>query len=374
MEEKNINTKYLLLNALHNKLDFISQNNENSFKSGNEIQNEYNENNILIKYIQDPNILYADKTNFINCINELNSFFDNNETIIFPFLDISKKLVKAYIEYDLDEEKIEEYKYMQIFEKLIRNSFISKENLFPIYSFFSGIFSDVMSLKENDLRLKKLIKIIDLWQIFYTFINNDNDIVQKEKKFKYNQSSICFLGGSLTFYMRDEISPEKTIIEIEIDFLKNEYFDLIQEKNSFLKINNNILITYIDIQNYIKEKVYSLSIIIESKTISINFNYSDNSNDDDLMRKDNKKIKTFSKQVKLQEIREITFLDNFYGEVKLITITLRKIINKNKSDYLFENVYQPFPSTISGFLSKDTELTSNEKGSIASTLRWFIKT
>ena len=97
--------------------------------------------------------------------------------------------------------------------------------------------------------------------------------------------------------MRDEISPEKTIIEIEIDFLKNEYFDLIQKENSFLKINNNILITYKDIQNYIKEKVYSLTIIIESKAISIDFNYSDNSKDD-LMRKD--KIKTFSKQVKLQ--------------------------------------------------------------------------
>ena len=82
---------------------------------------------------------------------------------------------------------------MQIFEKLIRNSFISKENLFPIYSFFSGIFSDVMSLKENDLRLKKLIKIIDLWQIFYTFITNDKDIVQKEKKFTQCVLNMCKL-------------------------------------------------------------------------------------------------------------------------------------------------------------------------------------
>ena len=280
MEEKNINTKYLLLNTLHNKLDFLSQNNENSFQSENKIQNEYSENNILIKYIQDPNILFQDKSYFINCINELNSFLDNNETIIFPFLDICQKLVKAYIQYDLDEEKIEEYKYMHIFEKLIKNSFISKENLFPIYSFFSGIFSDVMTLKENDTRLKKLIKIIDLWQIFYTFIKNEIDINQKEKINEYSQSSICFLGGSLSFYMREEISPEKNIIEIEIDFLKNEYFDLIQEENSFLKINNNILIRYKDIQNYIKEKVYSLTIIIESKTISINFNYSNNSKDD----------------------------------------------------------------------------------------------
>ena len=127
MEEKNINTKYLLLNTLHNKLDFLSQNNENSFQSENKIQNEYSENNILIKYIQDPNILFQDKSYFINCINELNSFLDNNETIIFPFLDICQKLVKAYIQYDLDEEKIEEYKYMHIFEKLVKNSFISKD-------------------------------------------------------------------------------------------------------------------------------------------------------------------------------------------------------------------------------------------------------
>ena len=364
MEEKNINTKYLLLNTLHNKLDFLSQNNENSFQSENKIKNEYSENNILIKYIQDPNILFQDKSYFINCINELNSFLDNNETIIFPFLDICQKLVKAYIQYDLDEEKIEEYKYMHIFEKLVKNSFISKENLFPIYSFFSGIFSDVMTLKENDTRLKKLIKIIDLWQIFYTFIKNEIDINQKEKINEYSQSSICFLGGSLTFYMREEISPEKNIIEIEIDFLKNEYFDLIQEENSFLKINNNILIRYKDIQNYIKEKVYSLTIIIESKTISINFNYSNNSKDDLKKNDNNDKIKTFSKQVKLPAIREIIFLDNFYGEVKLIKIILKKIINKNKSDFIFENVYKPFPSTNSGFLPKDIEPSTKEKDSV----------
>ena len=362
MEEKNINTKYLLLSTLHNKLDFLSQNNVNSFQSGNKTQNEYSEDNVIIKYIQDPNILFEDKTYFINCINELDSFFDNNETIIFPFLDICQKLVKAYIQYDLDEEKIEEYKYMNIFRKLIKNSFISKENLFPIYSFFSGIFSDVMTIKENDLRLQKLIKIIDLWQVFYSFIINDNDPNKKEKTNEYNKSSICFLGGSLTFYLREEISPEKAIIEIEIDFLKNEYFDLIQEENSFLKINNNILITYKDIQNYIKEKVYSLTIIIEYKTISINFNYSDNS-DDKLKKKNNKndKIKTFSKSVKFQSIREIVFLDNFYGEVKLIKMTLKKVINKNNPESILENMYKPFPCTTSGFLQKDKDPSTNEK-------------
>ena len=81
MEEKNINTKYLLLTALHNKLDFLSQNNSNPSQSGNNIQNEYIENNILIKYIEDPNILFQDKSYFINCINELNSFLDNNFTL-----------------------------------------------------------------------------------------------------------------------------------------------------------------------------------------------------------------------------------------------------------------------------------------------------
>ena len=356
MEEKNINTKYLLLNTLHSKLDNLSQSNENSFQSGNKTQNENIENNILIKYIQDPNILFADKSNFINCINELDSFLDNNETIIFPFLDICPKLVKAYIQYDLDEEKIEEYKYMHIFGKLVKNSFISKENLFPIYSFFSGIFSDVMSLKENDLRLKKLIKIIDLWQIFYTFITNDTDIFKLEKKNKYNQSSICFLGGSLTFYLREEISPEKTNIEIEVDFLKNEYFNLIPEENSFLKINNSILIKYKDIQNYINEKVYSLNIIIEPKVININFNYSDISDDVLGLNKGEDEIKTFSKMVKLPAIREIIFLDNFYGEVKSIRICLKK-----KSENIFENIYEPFPCTTSGFLSKDIEPSTKEK-------------
>ena len=96
------------------------------------------------------------------------------------------------------------------------------------------------------------------------------------------------LGGSLSMLFREEISLENKNIEIKIDFLRNEYMNFIKEEDAFLKINKIIFIIYKDIQKYIKDNFYSLTIVVEHKKISVNFNYTDHSNE---AQKSGKKIK-----------------------------------------------------------------------------------
>ena len=340
---------YLLLNSIHDQINILSKKDKNDSESNNILQNPINDN-IFIKYLHNNNILF-DKTNLINFIVQLYNYSKNNESIIFPFLNVCPLLVKAYIESDLDEEKIGEYKYMNIFKILTKSSFINKESLFPIYSFFSNIFSDITKIKEDDIRLKKLIKIADLWLTFYSFNT-------KEKpKNEYKESSICFLGGSLNLYFKEEITTENKIIEIKINFLRNDYINFIKEENSFLQINKLVLITYKDIQKYIKDKFYSITILIEHKKISISFNYTEHSSKEQQKCNKNKdKIKTLVKSLNITKIKNIIFLDNFYGEVDLVEVTLKKIYKKQVEIYL-ENVYKPFLETNLGYLRKDNDST-----------------
>ena len=168
-----------------------------------------------------------------------------------------------------------------------------------------------------------------------------------------------FLGGSLTFHFREDVSPEIKIIEIKINFLKNEYFNFIKEECSFIKINNIILITYKDIQKYLKDKIYSLIIVIEYKKITLSFNYTDHSsNEQNKSNKNKDKIKTLVKSLNFPKIKDIIFFDNFYGEVKLITINFKKIINKKQIELYFEKIYKPFLETNSGYLKIENDSLS----------------
>ena len=348
--QNNIKNKYLLLDSIHNEILFLSNKEKNNINPGDNPPNQAS-NNILINYLQNKNIIFTDETILINFIDQLNNYLKENENIIFPFLDLVPSLVKAYIQSSIDEEKIGEYKYINIFSSLIKTTFINKENLFPIYSFFSNLFSDVSIIKEDDIRLKKLIKIVDLLLIFYSFNKN-------ESKYEYKESSICFLGGSLKMYFKEEISLENKIIEINIAFLKNEYMNFIKEENSFLKINDTAFISYKDIQKYIKDKIYSLIIVVEHKKITIHFNYIDHSNETKKNSKNKDKIKSFSKSIKIQKLKDLIFLDNFYGEVKLIKITIKSTVNKKQMEICLENVYKPFLETSSGYLKKESDAAS----------------
>ena len=176
------------------------------------------------------------------------------------------------------------------------------------------------------------MKIVDLLLIFYSFNKNDS-------KNEYKESSICFFWGSLSMLFREEISLENKNIEIKIDFLRNEYMNFIKEEDVLLKINNIVFIIYKDIQKYINDKFYSLIIVVEHKKISVNFNYTDHSNEAQKSGKNKDKIKSFCKSIKVPKLKDLIFLDNFYGEVKLIKVTIKSMTNKKQMEICLENSY-----------------------------------
>ena len=93
--------------------------------------------NIIKQFVSDKNILQK-KESLILFIEELKNQLEIGNNILMPFLDICPTLIKSYIESNLDEEG--EMKYIEIFNLLKINSFISREYLYPIYEFFSDLF------------------------------------------------------------------------------------------------------------------------------------------------------------------------------------------------------------------------------------------
>ena len=195
-------------------------------KGNNINKNDFINNNIYIKYLENPNIIFQNKDDLNNnnlklLFNELKKDTEKRNNILFPFLDIFPNLVKAYIESDLDDYSnkknneicnISESVYLKTFEKLKNNCFISKEALFPIYDYFKYLYDILVESKElkkeNDIFLNKFNKIIKLFEIFY-----ESNNIKKEKNF----SSYCFIGGSICLEFNEEFDISKIFpIEIKI--------------------------------------------------------------------------------------------------------------------------------------------------------------
>ena len=209
--QKNIKNKYLLLDSIHNEIAFLLEKEKNNINSEENPPNKVNNENILINYFKNKNIIFNDEVYLINFIVQLNNYLKGNENIIFPFLDLVPDLVKAYIQSSIDEEKIGEYKYINIFSSLIKTTFISKENLFPIYSFFSKFFSDVATIKEDDIRLKKLMKIVDLLLIFFLLIK----MIQKTN---IKNQVYAFWGGVLACFSEKKFLWKIKILKLKLIF------------------------------------------------------------------------------------------------------------------------------------------------------------
>ena len=203
------------------------------------VENEKNEKektkNIIQEFVENKDIL-KNKDKLISFINELSYILTKGYNIIIPFLELFPSLIKYYIESDLDEEEGEsELKYIKIFELLKYNSFISREYLRIIYNYFSHLFYLKDSILESDKLLNKFRKMIELWNIFYTFYpetypkieNNDIKDIKENKNItntmKDNLSNFCFLGSGLKFVFNEK-------------YTKGHYFSVEMEswKNNFL--------------------------------------------------------------------------------------------------------------------------------------------
>ena len=347
-----IEKNFLLLNSIHNI------NNENE----TETTLDKIDNNILIKFLLNPTIILSNKENLIAFISELNNFIsEENNTIILPFLKPTTFLVQSYINSDLDETGTS-FQYIKIFEKLINSSFVNRENLFPIFSFFSDLYSNIKIISQDDPKLKKIAKILELMKIFYNFNWEDSD----KNEHQYQNSSICFIGGSLTLYFKGEISFDNKSICIKINLLNNDYMNLIDKEKTFLKIDNNNIITYKEIENnFSKNKIKFLTIIIESRNIIICFN--ENTPKEEIINDDiniTKFLKLYSansnflqKNIEITTLKKIILLDNFFGQVTFVNFS---IIRDNLHHFNIDHYrYKPISETNKGYFKYQKDCINN---------------
>jgi hypothetical protein len=220
-----------------------------SFFTGENVQKEENEN-ILISYLKNPEIIKDNKTdNLFLFTKELSEQIKNGNNIILPFIDPCYNLIESYINSDNDK-----INWDDLFKLLIENSYINRIILFPIYAYFSELYSEVDHLTESDEKLVKFTKMTHLWNLLYSYDG---------KKIKNSFSTFCFMGTGLEILGIDSFI--NIYLEIKIDFLHNICFE-------YLNDNDDLIYTEFD-----QIKYSDLNIFPTNNISSINFIFKENS-------------------------------------------------------------------------------------------------
>ena len=310
-----------ILNLIKDKYSLVENNKNEKEKTKNIIQ-EFVENKDILK----------NKDKLISFINELSYILTKGYNIIIPFLELFPSLIKYYIESDLDEEEGEsELKYIKIFELLKYNSFISREYLRIIYNYFSHLFYLKDSLSESDKILNKFRKMIELWNIFYTFYPEacpkieKNDIKEsKNTTKKENSSNFCFLGSGLKFIFKEK-------------YTKGDYFSIEMEfeKNNFLELNKDLIIIEITSDNN-SYKLYFKEMLEKTKKNEfpkkLNINISENRiNLVIYFSEENPKNLDFI--VEYNPLQEIIIFENYFGQINRIWMLFLKNNVKNGIEF-----------------------------------------
>ena len=278
------------------------------------------DDNILIKYLKSPDIIRDFKTdNLFLFINELLDQIEDSN-IILPFIEPIGDLIDIYI--NTEDNKIEDSTWETLFVKLLENSFFNKENLIPIYSYFTELYSDVDTINESDTdeRMYKFKKCINLWKWIYLSITNIKKI--------YNQpvSTFCSLGSGLELLLPIDF-PDKLCLNIRINLANEDFLEYVNPNDAFIKVG------------------------VES----INYKYL-------LYRLKNKKIKYFDFQFKVDNMEKIlwfyinksefkyiiylkhensvSFLHNFFGQIESIIISFYDY--EKNGEYNKKTIY-PYP-------------------------------
>ena len=180
-----------------------------------------------------------------------------------------------------------------------------------IYEYFSELYHKLSEIKDDDdILIKKFDKMIKLFKIFYE---------KNENKENQNKSTICLLGTNLEIKFDEPIILSYNCgISIKIKILKN-YMNKIKNIEKLILIRiNDILLNY-QILNAkfedLKEiyfNIYPDSIYSESKGVR-NFKY---------------RMKTV-----IKEVKEIFILENFYGQLSSINVSIES--NENEIKYEF---------------------------------------
>ena len=288
---------------------------------------------ILEEFLEDKNIL-KNKEKLIAFMEELKVILKSGNNCIIPFLDLCPILIKEYIESDLDEEGgNSELKYIEIFELLKYNSFISREYLYPIYDYFGHLYYLMNILEESDKRLKKFKKVLELWNIIYTFEPEKYPEIEiynkKNKKMdlgscQNNLSSFCFLGTGLEFEFNEKIFHEY-YIRMEIIF----------NKNLIIELNNDIVILNIeDEKNPIKLTMAQIKdkIPLDATVRSIDIQISEEIKLIILFKDNEFQNVNITTPIEIEDFNfnKLTILENFFGQIEKIEFLKFKLSKKQK--------------------------------------------
>ena len=284
-----------------------------NYKNSNQIDKN---DNILIKFLKNINILKENKENILLFINELSKQIKNGNNLILPFINPCYYLIEVYINNDYND-----IEWKEIFTLLIENSFFNRNNLFPIYEYFTELYSDVDNLNKSDDKLQKFSKMINLWNLLYSYSGNKNI-----KSF----STFCFMGTGLEISGLDSF-PEYRYLDIKIIFVNNNPLKYL-DKNDDLCCTDFDHIKYSDISNF--PDINSINFRFKDRFVELIINKDISGNE-----------KGYSRDLKLSSsIKNLTILNNFYGEIKSIEISIFKDIpNEREEKYLYSKQINPFP-------------------------------
>ena len=293
------------------------------------------DDNILIKYLKNKQIIKDNTSDSLSLFTkELSRQIIKGNNIILPFIDPCHDLIEAYINCDNEKEK-EIFKDNSIFIQLIENSFINRKVLFPIYSYFTEIYSDVDNLNESDEILNKLPKITNLFKLFYT-------LSESETKKINSFSSFCFMGSGLSLSGLSSL-PQNTILRLKIDFLNSKYLYYINKQDDLVN-SNGCFINYSKLfENKNIGEITSVTFMIANKTIRIYVNNS---------------LTGFGKPLNDDAIN---ILNNFYGQIKSINLSLNKECPNNIEKALHSKSMLPFPLKNDGVIFKNKFQIDKEK-------------
>ena len=325
------NKDFELLKSIH---DFFKDKSNQSNK--NEI-NDILSNNILIQYLQDPNLL-NDKDKLLLFIEELSKQIENGNNIILPFISPCYDLVKAYIISGDDN-----INWDKIFTLLINNSFISKKNLIPIYDYFTELYSELESLNESDEKLIIFQKMEYLWNLFYSFSEN------KSKNNAQEISSFCFLGAGLIIE-NDKFFEDK-YLQIKINFLNNDFI-------KYLKDNDEIIITKTNKIKYSLLSRYKKIKKNDITSIDFAFKYTKKKYYVELLINDTIYEWDYYFPSKEKNKIIIKILNNFYGQVKSIKLSYYEYINSNE---IYSTEIFPFPKKYNGGILFSSKISFTEE-------------
>ena len=329
-------------------------------EQSNIIIEEKSEDNILLKYIDDPNIL-NEQSNLIIFNKELEKQIESGNNILLPFLEVLPKLIKFYIDNKIDES--ESLEYIKIFKLLKFNCFISRENLYPIYEYFSSLFDYKNDNEENNnnnnQNINKFNKVFKLWKIFYKFEPKKNMII--------SQSSFCFIGGALKVDLTKEALLDDFTIIIKINFLK------------FLDINNNLILMRTEGENPFKlDYSSSLKDLIKTNNVkSISLECKENIKIIVEYYEEGNTCEITELSDSLIKLKEFYLLENFFGQIKSLEIKKMKKNDNNEdkknnsnnneisdNNIIFHEIFEPYPLSDDGILYHRPMINNNNSNAI----------